>query len=281
MNNGKMGCRVLRDVSLTRMLLAAAAGVFLLALTGCLKSSPVPRQAGSPCSGLAGYGFPSIRIDQKETFFVCHLGYALDFNEGTRTPIWVVEHLTRDDLDQRLAERLENFRPDPDLPQLVSSELGDYARSGYDRGHMAPAEDFRKSTDEMNESFFLSNMVPQNPENNLGIWAQLEKQVRYWAVKQGGLYVVTGPIYAGNQSVTWIGHGRVAVPTHLFKVVLSPSRKAAVGFIIPNVPIPPQASLAAFEVPVTEVERVTGITFFPEVEPGQAWAIKSSLPRDW
>ena len=110
-------------------------------------------------------------------------------------------------------------QPDAELPTGERSELADYRGSGYDRGHMAPAEDFDRSREAMSTSFLLSNMAPQVPGMNRGRWAQREAAVRELAA-ECDLWVFTGPLFVENDPVEEIGASGVFVPTHFYKAVL-------------------------------------------------------------
>jgi endonuclease G len=132
------------------------------------------------------------------TYSLCYTGYAVLFSGLTRTPLWSAEHLTAQRVrNSRGDTRVNSFHADPGLPPGVGAEMSDYARGGYDRGHMAPSGDMpdRQSQD---ESFSLANMIPQDPDNNRRLWAALESAVRDLAVESGELYVVTGPIFTGE-----------------------------------------------------------------------------------
>ena len=160
--------------------------------------------------------------------------------------------------------RSNNFRPDPDLPQGERAELKDYRRSGYDRGHMAPAAAMKWDQQAMSESFLLSNVAPQGPRFNRGIWRVLEKKVRDWTTQRGELYVVTGPIYVWNETET-IGPDQVSIPTHFYKVIFDPVRIEAIAFILPNQKLNSD-DLPTFIVSVDQVEAETGLDFFSEIE---------------
>lgn len=101
------------------------------------------------------------------------------------------------------------------LPANERAELKDYAKSGYDRGHMSPSADMPSESAQA-ESFSLANMVPQDHNHNTGIWSSIESATRYLAKKEGSLYVITGPIYKGT--LKSIGNG-VLVPTYIYKVI--------------------------------------------------------------
>lgn len=189
------------------------------------------------------------------TFF-CRTGYALLHSPMNKTPLWVQEYLTAEHTEGPVP-RSNNFQPDPDLPLGQRAELEDYKGSGYDRGHMAPAGDMQWSEKAMEESFYLSNMVPQvGPNMNQGIWATLEDTVRRWAKERGALYVITGPI--GVSGI--VGPNHVAVPASLYKIVYDPKTQEAIAFIMPNKAIPSR-SLSPWIRSVDEVEEATGLDF--------------------
>lgn len=206
------------------------------------------------CAEYTRYGIPGDKGD-----LLCRTGYALAHNPQRKTPDWVAEHLTREKAIKSLP-RSDDFRPDPDLEPGARAELKDYKGSGYARGHMAPAADMRWSKDAMSESFLLSNMAPQiGPGMNSGIWSRLEDRVREWAIKRGALYIYTGPIYAQEDPKT-IGPGKVAVPTHLYKIVFDPVRVEAIAFIMENKSLK-TADMPKYIETIDEIEEKTGLDF--------------------
>ena len=163
-----------------------------------------------------------------------HTGYTLSYNEEAEQPSWVAYELTRDEAFGDAAEREDNFREDRAV-RTGSATLDDYRGSGYDRGHMAPAADFKWSEEAMSDTFYLSNMSPQDGGLNRGLWADLEAIVRQMAVDNGKVYVVTGPVLTDGPFET-IGESKVIVPHQYYKVVLDytdPDIKA-IGFVLPN-----------------------------------------------
>lgn len=187
---------------------------------------------------------------------LCYKEFAVMHSGVSRTPLWSAEHLTRNMLNGK-AERSNEFHPEARLSTDVRAELNDYAHSGYDRGHMSPSADFIDPQSN-NESFTLANMVPENHNNNAGIWAAIEGATRFIAKKQGEIYVVTGPIFEGTK-IQRI-NGRVLVPTKLFKVIYVPSLNQAAAYITLNAPGNNYEVLN-----VTELEKLTGISFFPQL----------------
>ncbi len=118
-----------------------------------------------------------------------HSTYILEYNEKYEHAEWVIHLLTQDRVAGSF-ERTDNFRPDPKVI-TGSASLADYKGSGYDRGHLAPAADMKWSENVMSESFFMSNMSPQKPGFNRGIWKSLESIVRTWAIENDEIYIVT------------------------------------------------------------------------------------------
>ena len=201
-------------------------------------------------------------------------GYALGYIEKHEQPSWVCYIVTKDELSSRVAKRTNNFREDPLIP-TGSAHPSDYTRSGFDRGHLAPAADMSFSQETMSDSFFMSNMSPQKPAFNRGIWGKLEKQIRYFANREGMIVVVTGPILPKTPTIT-IGRNKVTVPEYYYKVVydLTPPQKM-IGFILPNKGS--SEDLLSFAVTVDHVEKLTGLDFFSLVPKQKQEKLESSI----
>ena len=163
---------------------------------------------------------------------------------------------------QGIVSRSDDFRADPEII-TGSATLVDYRGSGYDRGHLAPAADMKWSEEAMSESFYMSNMSPQAPGFNRGIWRSLESRVRSWAVENGAVYVVTGGILSSG--LPTIGPDSISVPEYFYKVILDyqePELKG-IGSILPNQGS--KSSLKTYAVSIDSVEQRTGIDFFPSL----------------
>jgi endonuclease G len=269
-------------------LLLAAIFVFGLLYYGSrkLKSSrEKPQQEGSragdhklPYYNLdlgPDFGLPLIH---RKDEIVRHTAYTLCYSEADEEASWVAYTLKADQLENyNRSSRTEDFREDADVP-TGSALLNDYRRSGYDRGHLAPAADMRWSKTAMSESFLLSNITPQNHAFNEGIWNDLENAVRQWARKDGQLYIVTGPVLKGVEKK--IGHSGVSVPSAFYKVVLDirqPGMKA-IGFIIPNAP--GRQSFWKYAIPLDSVEKITGLDFFPALPDQLENVIEATIEPD-
>jgi len=220
------------------------------------------------CPQFTPYGAPVLEL--KSSVYLCKTNYAIQYDTGTKTAVYVLEHVTKAAITGP-AKRKDDFRPDPEIPVAGQSQLTDYVGFPYDRGHLSPAGDNTQNDLIMSESFFLSNMVPQVANNNRGIWKQLETKVRTYVTQFDDLYVVSGTIY--DKGFTTIGPNKVGVPTRLFKVIIDTKTLKASAYIFPNQPLPVQ-DLEKFKVSIKDVETATGINFNPKL-PANATALES------
>lgn len=204
-------------------------------------------------------------------------GYTLSYNADYKTPQWVAWELTKKETKGKEG-RTDKFLPDPDV-RGAKAYTNDYTKSGYDRGHMAPAADMKWSKQAMEESFYLSNICPQNPNLNRGDWNDLEEKSRQWAKKHGVIYVACGPIYDTKRPKR-IGNNKVAVPDAFYKVVLINAKKnpQAIGFIFPNKA--GHKPLKKYIVSVDSVEKRTNIDFFPALPDEIENRIEAELPQE-
>ena len=203
-----------------------------------------------------------------------HTGYILSYNEEAEQPSYVCYELTREEVYGAL-DRADDFREDKSI-RTGSAILSDYKGSGYDRGHMAPAADFKWSAEAMSDTFYLSNMSPQVPSFNRGIWGDLEAVVRQMAVDNEKICVATGPVLTDGPYKT-IGKNNVAVPNQYYKVILDytdPDIKA-IGFVLPN--SDKTEKLETYIMSVDEVEEITGLDFFYQLPDEEEAVIESSV----
>ena len=212
---------------------------------------------GSQSGVIAGLEIPMLEEGDE---LIIHTGFSLVYDEEHEQARWVAYELTRDEVFG-IYERGDNFRPDRSI-RTGSADLADYRGSGYDRGHLIPAADLSWSEQAMSDSFYMSNMSPQEPSFNRGIWASLEAVIRNFAAVEGAVHVVTGPVLTDGPYET-IGENEVSIPQYYYKVILDyvEPEKKAIGFLLPNEGS--REDLATFATTVREVEQVTGIDFFP------------------
>lgn len=230
-------------------------------------------QDGAPTSAclarFAVVGLPVHRGDDValKQVKICRDGYALSFNKATRNPDWVIERLTPEALKGE-AKRADKFLTDP-AAKGFSPTPQDYTDpvNPRDRGHQAPAADFKFSQPQTNASFYMTNMSPQvGPGFNRAQWRFLEEDVRA-AVLCGGhqdVIVITGPIYGASS--TWIGQNKdkILSPAAYFKVLYDVQRGRAVGFRLDNKGFKKTPS-ETFIVPISQLEVETGLDFLSEL----------------
>lgn len=200
--------------------------------------------------------------------------YSIAYSEKHEQACWVAYELTKGKIDSGAFSRTDDFRADPNVYE-GSAALADYRGSGYDRGHLAPAGDFVYSHTAMSESFYMTNMSPQKPGFNRGIWRNLEVLVRKWAVENEFLYIITGGIL--TDSLHTIGENEVAVPLYFYKIILDftdPGIKA-IAFLMEN--SSSSAPLQDFIVSIDSVESLTGIDFFPDLDSQMERELESTL----
>ncbi len=203
-----------------------------------------------------------------------HTYYTLSYIEEHEQPEWVSYKLMDDFLTGEKFRRRDNFRADPAVP-TGSATPADYRRSGYDRGHLLPAADMPFSRESMSETFFMSNMSPQKPRFNRGIWKELEEQVREWALENEELYIVVGPVL--QEGLPKIGENGVSVPKYYYKVLLDLKRPdiKAIGFLMENARI--EDSFFSRAVPIDSIEQLTGIDFFPQLPDNLEHQLESTV----
>lgn len=203
-------------------------------------------------------------------------GYTVSYNTFYKTPNWVAWELTREETKGNEG-RTDKFVPDPDLPE-PRVQHSDYTRSGYDRGHMAPAADMKWSKKAMKESFYMSNICPQVGNLNRGDWNDLEEECRKWAGKYGTVYIACGPIF-DSTSPKRIGKNKVGVPDRFFKVVLIYNRKnpMAMGFLFRNKAN--SQDLKKYMVTVDSIEEITGLDFFSKLPDSIENRIEAEIPE--
>jgi endonuclease G, mitochondrial len=187
---------------------------------------------------------------------LCFSEFAILHSALSKTALWSAEHLTREQLRSK-SKRTDEFYPEERLGYLERSELDDYAGSGYDRGHLAPSADM-PTPQAQHESFSLANMIPQHPENNRGIWSAIEGATRHLANQKSQIYVITGPLFAGENLKRL--KGRVLIPSHIYKAIYDPISEQGSAYLVANAPGDDYKVIS-----ISELERISGIRHFPKM----------------
>ncbi|WP_290702155.1 DNA/RNA non-specific endonuclease [Lacinutrix sp.] len=209
---------------------------------------------------------------------VHHEGYSLSYSEPHEQAEWVAYELKKTHLSST------NFkRPYFEIDNAVKTKAahwGNYKKSGYDKGHLCPAADRKYSKQAHDETFLTSNISPQKHDFNAGVWNRLEQKTRYWAGKYDGVFVVSGGVLKGNMKT--IGSEKVAVPNQFYKVIIdnNSGETKMLAFLIDHKES--KAPLYKFVVSVDEVEALTGIDFFSELEDSKENRLESSSSyKNW
>ena len=226
-------------------------------------------QSKSPVSGTtktfkvpANAEIPELTVKRKEQV-IKHEGYTVSYNSDYCIANWVAYELTAQEAKSKKNARSNKFVPDP-MVKGATATNEDYTRTGYDRGHLAPAGDMKWSAKAMRESFYFSNICPQSPGLNRGIWKDLEEQSRLWAIDYSPSCMVTGPV--SSDDMKRLGKNRVGIPKSFYKVLCyySNGKYKGAGFLFDNKDYK-NTSLKKMVIPIDSVEKVTGINFFPSL----------------
>lgn len=209
------------------------------------------------------------------------LGYSYYFRQAK----WALEII---DCRHRV-DRSDNFRPDYRIPEMFRVDLQDFVHSGLDRGHLVASADQRSIELLNSETFLLSNMSPQEPDFNRGIWKELEESVRDLNAKKRILetYVICGPIFYFDQPAKFIGLDdgneiSVPVPNAFFKSVLAENNRGRLhmwSFILPNKKA--DKPLEDYRVPTSKVEQYAGIQLWARLEGAKITAEKKRVRKMW
>lgn len=201
--------------------------------------------------------FPAPRLHEN-SLELHNTATAVSYNPQHKQADWLFYPLGPKQL-QNCVSRGGGFRADPRLKPSDSAQLADYSGSGFDRGHLSPAGDNKWSQLAMSESFYLSNISPQPPKFNQGIWGKLENIVRAWG-KNMSLWVATGPVLNGN--LRKIGPSGVSVPEYFYKVLATQDSKEAIAILMP---VDAKGDLSQYAMPVDRLEEISGLDFLMDL----------------
>lgn len=207
---------------------------------------------------------------------LAHEGFTVSYNNVTLCPNWSAWELTPQEADANAVGRTDFFTTDP-LVEGRQAEYADYSGNKFrlDRGHMAPSADFKWSRTANEQTFYLTNVCPQDHTLNEGLWLEIEQRCRAWAKLYGSpVNIVCGPVHDGTR--TTIGENGVRVPAAFFKCIMfeTGGTAYAIAFILPNRPLDAGADVFGYAVSLKEIRRRTGLVPFPGRnvrEPGKAF----------
>lgn len=184
---------------------------------------------------------------------VVHERYTVAFDVARRVPRWVCWQI--EPSTSKVSRAKMSFKPDPAVERSVMES--DYAKSGFDLGHMCPAADMSSDVESLLATFLTSNVAPQVPALNRGDWKELEAALHKEA-SASPVICICGPIWLTGRA-DLIGTAGVAVPDAFFKIAYGGTASVARAWVMPNKP--GNRKPADYEVPVSAVERATGLSF--------------------
>jgi len=206
---------------------------------------------------------PSWQTPPESEEILVHDGFTVSYNHSTLTPNWSAWDITPEHLAKAVTGRTDFFTVDPAVKDGPQAEYRDYSNNGLnlDRGHMTPSADFTWDRTANEQTFYLTNICPQDHTLNEGLWLELEQRCRAWAKRyKTNVHIVCGPIHEDNPNT--IGKNNVWVPAAFFKVVTMAvdGKFYSIAFIFPNKPIGIQEDIFNYAVPLNEVRKKTGLS---------------------
>lgn len=191
--------------------------------------------------------------------------YYNNYDMKNKIPYWVAYCADSDSLID-IVKREDQWVSDPDLPHMDV-----YRDSCYDKGHMAPAADFKRSKEAMESTFYLSNAAPQIDSLNRIIWKKVEEKIRNAVRKYGKGWIVTGPLFIDDKykTVKYVEKLKniVSIPTHFFKLLLLKNKKndsmKMWAILLANKRIQRYIDLSENIISIDSLEKISGYDFFP------------------
>jgi DNA/RNA endonuclease G (NUC1) len=248
-----------------------------LAPTSATIDALLQMQLGNPSNATANTNNHSHHLIQRPV-------HAFDFNDSNGVPNWVSWNLTASDIGS--SGRSPNFYVDTNLPpNFIWVGTGDYSGSGYDRGHMCPSADRTDHASNNVAVFFMSNIIPQAPENNQGVWAQFEGYCRTLAQSGNEVLITCGP---SGFSGTRLPSGHVAIPSNIWKtIVVVPAgagtalSRLTISNRVISIRIPNTSTVTTpwqqYITTTRQIELETGFNFFNAVPPTIASAYRARI----
>lgn len=239
---------------------------------------PKPKPKPNPQNDLPKGNLNYIPTQALGDEIIEHQYFTVSYSSKQQNPEWVAYELTNKRLSNSEEER-RNFKDDPNTESDADSDV--YSETGYDRGHLAPAHDMAFNETAMEECFYMTNISPQEPDFNRGIWKSLETKVRNWAETEKRLYIVTGPILRKKvSSRDRMVEGGPTVPSKFYKIIVDyeGSERKAIAFVLENKAS--KKSLTEYAVSIDEVEEMTGLDFFPDLSAKEEKALEATFDVD-
>ncbi|MGR3809383.1 DNA/RNA non-specific endonuclease [Jiulongibacter sp. NS-SX5] len=224
--------------------------------------------------------YPEIILPEPSTYgsWVEKPNYVLFYDQDIMQARFTLHKLTASDTRGEASRYGVRF-DENELIGLSTAAYRDYSGSGYDRGHLVPAGDFRCCQSLMEETFGMSNIAPFDSLLNRYAWTELELKTRSWARRFGEVYVITGPIFENR--LNYFGrYNDICVPTHFFKLVFRMNRNTkepqeSIAFVLPNEPTL-HFDVEKFRVSIDQLEELTEMDFFALLQDVKETKLESS-----
>jgi endonuclease G len=191
-----------------------------------------------------------------------HKGYSLSYNSSYLLPSWVSYRVTKSQVNEETNVK-GKYISDPEV-NTKSANKKDYKDGGYLMAQFVNYLDIMQIPDAVEESFYMTNIVPMKLAFYNRIWCRTEKLIRLWTAGNDGFYVICGPILTDAPFPAVIGDNHVSVPKRFYKAIYDPKEKKAIGFIFKNGMS--SGTLKSFAVTIDDIERETGIDLFSTLE---------------
>ena len=192
---------------------------------------------------------------------IVHSAFELSYNSSYALPSWTGYKLTKNQIENTGMKVKEKYVPDPDV-KIRAATKSDYKNSGYLMAQLIPYKDMLQSEEATEETFYMSNIVPQKLAFNNYIWQKLENLIREWVRAGETFYIVCGPVLTDAPFNTF-SKNKISIPVRYYKIILDIENNRAIGFIFRN--SMSSNSIQSFAVSVDEIEEITGIDFFPSL----------------
>ncbi len=241
---------------------------------------------GNPSNAQANVSMP-------ENYLLERPQFALSYSKSRAIPNWVSWHLSKAWIGS--SDRQDDFRPDENLPtDWYAVRTSHYTGSGFDRGHNCPSADRTATVADNSATFLMTNIMPQSPDHNQGVWARLEDYCRTQVEKGNELYIICGSYGSGgtgsNGFASTISEGRIAVPANIWKVIVilpegkddlnritSSTRVIAVN--IPNKQGVRNDNWGDYRLSVDDIERRTGLDLLSKVSQSVQNGLESKVDQ--
>lgn len=208
---------------------------------------------------------------------ITHIGYTTSYNSKTLNPNWVAYELTKEEVLGECKGRT-SFCWDPDVKGRKSRREDYKNEQNWDKGHMAPRADMKWSVQAFEESYYLSNICPQNHDLNAGDWLKTEKLARRMAEKYGKVYIICGPIFIFNKYGT-LGENKVWVPDAFYKALLVKvnDRYESIAFYMSNES--QKNEIMHYVRTVNDIEALLKMDLFPALPDSEEEKVESTVSR--